>query len=43
MPQARVVYISTRGAIVDEVAIAANGTIVNNLARTLVKKENSGI
>ena len=39
--QARVVYISIRGVIVDEAAIAVNGVIINNLARTLVKKVDS--
>jgi hypothetical protein len=33
--QAREVYISIRGVNVDEAAIAVNGVIINNLARTL--------
>ena len=43
MLQARVVYISIRGVIVDELAIAMNGIIVNNLAQTPVKKAISRI
>ena len=43
MLQARVVYISIRGVIVDELAIAISGTIVNNLAQTPVKMAISRI